>query len=54
MMIEFPYCASCGIWSVSFDAFCYPVHEFDWSYICEIVYHNFIFTLRQRGVYLRL
>ena len=43
LMIEFPYCAGCGVWSVPFDAFRYPMHEFDWSYICEIVYHNFHF-----------
>ena len=43
LIIEFLYDAGCGIWSVLFNAFRYPVHEFDWSYVCETVYHNFQF-----------
>ena len=30
-MVEFLYCAGRGTWSLTFDAFCWPVREFAWS-----------------------
>jgi len=53
-VVEFPYSAGCGTWSVPFDVFRYPVREFASSYICVLCITMFVFTLRQRGVYLRL